>query len=37
MIWRLIWNLSERTGIGLGRFAPIVFERMIGTKGEKVK
>lgn len=30
----LIWQLSEWSGIGLGRFAPWVFERMIGAKGE---
>lgn len=36
MICRYIWNLSEATGIGLGRFAPIVFSGMIGAKGKKV-
>jgi hypothetical protein len=29
-IYRIIWNLSEYTGIGLGRFAPYVFHQMIG-------
>jgi hypothetical protein len=36
MIWRIIWELSEFTGIGLGKFAPFVFGKMIGRKGEKV-
>jgi len=31
-----IWNTSEYTGIGLGRFAPIVFGWMIGSKGTKL-
>ena len=29
-VYSLIWNLSEITGIGLGRFAPHVFSMMIG-------
>lgn len=33
----LLWNLSERTHIGLGRFAPAVFEGMIGTKGYRLE
>lgn len=37
MIWRLIWNFSEWSGISLGRFGPFVFERMIGAKGEKIE
>jgi hypothetical protein len=28
--WRWIWVFSEWSGIGLGRFAPFVFEKMIG-------
>jgi hypothetical protein len=36
-IWRGIWNLSEFTGIGLGRFAPFVFGRMIGRRGVEVE
>ena len=35
--WRWIWLFSEWSGIGLGWFAPFVFERMIGQKGRKVK
>ena len=31
-----IWNLSEFTGFGLGRYAPSVFETMIGRKSKKV-
>lgn len=33
----LAWNLSEYTGIGLGRFAPFVFGKMIGRKGKRIK
>lgn len=29
-IYRIIWNLSELTGIGLGKFGPHVFHQMIG-------
>lgn len=29
-IYPIIWNLSEYTGIGLGRFEPYVFRQMIG-------
>lgn len=36
-ICRLIWNLSERTGVPLGRVAPWVFGGMIGRWPEKVK
>ena len=32
-VYKLIWDLSEWSGIGLGRFAPHVFHQMIG--GEK--
>jgi hypothetical protein len=31
-----LWNLSEWSGVGLGRFAPFVFEKMLGIKGQKV-
>ena len=34
--WRGIWNLSEFTGVGLGRFAPFVFGKMIGRRGKRV-
>jgi len=30
----IIWQLSEWSNIGLGRFAPTVFGWMIGSKGE---
>lgn len=36
-IARLIWDLSEFTGIGLGRFAPYIFGAMIGRKPYKHK
>lgn len=32
---KTLWDISEFTGISLGRFAPKVFELMIGCKGEK--
>lgn len=35
--WRWIWNTSEHYGIGLGRFGPFVFGKMIGIKGKRVK
>lgn len=35
--WRWIWLASEWSGIGLGRLAPFVFERMIGREGERVR
>ena len=28
--WSLVWNTSEYLNIGLGRFAPYVFHKMIG-------
>lgn len=31
-ICSLIWNLSEWTGIGLGRFAPWVFGGLVGAR-----
>ena len=34
---RQIWNFSEWSGIGLGRFAPHVFGAMIGSKANKKK
>jgi len=34
-MWKFIWNISEFTGIGLGRFAPFVFGKMMGYKGKK--
>ncbi|MBK5145103.1 hypothetical protein I2494_15545 [Budviciaceae bacterium BWR-B9] len=35
--WLQVWELSEWTGIGLGRFAPWVFSQMIGVRGVKIK
>ena len=35
-IWKLIWNLGEWSGIGLGRFGPFVFGKMIGRKGKRI-
>lgn len=32
----LIWDLSEWTGISIGRLTPWVFGGMIGKKGKKV-
>ncbi len=31
-IWSIVWNLSEFTHIGLGKYAPWVFCQMIGSK-----
>ncbi len=35
-IWKVIWDLSEFTGLGLGRLAPFVFSKMLGIKGHKI-
>jgi hypothetical protein len=35
IIFLCVWEISEFTGIGLGRFAPYVFGKMIGSKGVK--
>ena len=32
-IWSWIWDTSEALGVGLGRFAPYVFAKMIGCEG----
>ncbi|HXH70471.1 MAG TPA: hypothetical protein VNI60_09095 [Pyrinomonadaceae bacterium] len=32
----IIWNCSEFFGVGLGRFAPFVFGKMIGSKGKRI-
>jgi hypothetical protein len=29
-LWRVVWNVSEWSGIGLGRFAPWVFHQCMG-------
>lgn len=36
-IFKTIWDLSEFYHIPLGRFAPYVFNKMIGSKGKKLK
>ena len=36
IIATIIWKLSEFSGIGLGRFAPFIFEIMIGSKGKRI-
>lgn len=36
-IWAFIWETSELTGIPLGRLAPYVFGKMIGSKGVKIE
>ena len=35
LLFRLVWDFSEWQKIGLGRFAPFVFEQMTGFKGGK--
>lgn len=37
LISKIIWNLSELSGIGLGRFAPFVFGKMIGCKYKRIR
>ncbi len=32
----IIWDLSEGFGIPIGRYAPIVFGWMVGSKGIKL-
>lgn len=34
--WKTIWELSEFTGVGLGRFAPFIFGKMIGHSGKMI-
>lgn len=34
--YRFIWKTSEFFGINLGRFAPFIFGKMLGSKGKKV-
>ena len=33
--WSIVWNISEFTGIGLGRLAPWIFAQMIGAEKYK--
>lgn len=35
-IGKLIWDISEFTGFGLGKYAPIVFGWMVGSKGKRL-
>lgn len=35
-VYTAIWNLSEWSGIGLGKYAPYVFKKIIGIKGQEV-
>ena len=32
----LIWNMAEYFRIDLGKYAPTVFGKMIGSKGKKI-
>lgn len=36
IIGKTIWNFSEFYNISLGKFAPICFGWMIGSKGTKI-
>lgn len=33
----MIWNTAEWTGTDIGRFAPYVFGKVIGNKGNRIK
>jgi hypothetical protein len=33
----VVWNMSESSGIQLGRFAPKIFGWMIGAEGKLVR
>lgn len=37
IIASILWTLSEWSGIGLGRFAPYVFAKMIGCEYRRIK
>ncbi len=37
MIWKFIWWFSEYFDVPLGRFAPFVLGKMIGSKGVSVE
>lgn len=37
LFWGLIWEISETTRIGLGRFAPFVFVQAMGHKGKEIQ
>ena len=34
-LYKFIWDMSELTGVPLGRFAHIIFGKMIGSKGKR--
>lgn len=36
-IYKFIWDISEFTGIGLGKFAPYVFHQILGGDMEAEK
>ena len=36
IFWRIVWNTSETLNISLGKFAPWVFEQMIGLHGRRI-
>jgi len=36
-VYKIIWNLSEWSGIPLGKYAPYVFHQMIGGTGKAKK
>ena len=33
----MIWDTAEYAHVDLGRFAPYVFGKMIGSKGRRIK
>ena len=35
LFWSIVWNVSELTGIGLGKYAPWIFSQMINSKRTK--
>lgn len=37
VLGKIIWDISEFSGIGLGKYAPIVFGWMIGCKEYRKK
>lgn len=37
MFWGFIWDISEMSGLGLGRLSPWVFGQMMGCKGKQKK
>ena len=38
LFWSGIWNMSEYLDIGLGKYAPFVFEKMLGlNRGDRIE